>query len=345
MNANKILPAVFILLAVLTWILRPFTTKIKHDSKGIGEKVFLTVGGVKQGMIIRGNNIENPVLLFLSGGPGIPEYFLDVQYPTCLEDEFTVCFLDWRGTGLSYGEAVPPESMTHAQFLADTFEVTEYLCERFRTDQIYLAAHSFGTSIGIQAVAERPELYKGYIAVSQIADQSRSEQLAYEHMLSLCEQKGNRSLLKQLKKHPFDTENYFTSGTRDRAMHTLSVGTTRPMKSVITGIFFPSLRMTNYTVKERINIWRGKSFANRTMQNVFSFSAFETVKSVDVPVWFLAGKYDETCCYELQKEYFDFLQAPEKYFFTFENSAHSPLFEEPGQTGEIIKLIKEIEKQ
>lgn len=96
-------------------------------------------------------------------------------------------------------------------------------------------------------------------------------------------------------------------------MHTLGVGTTRRMKSVITGIFFPSLRMTDYTVKERINIWR--------------------------------GKYDETCCYELQKEYFDFLQAPETYFFTFENSAHSPLFEEPGQTAEIIKLIKEKEKQ
>lgn len=69
----------------------------------------------------------------------------------------------------------------------------------------------------------------------------------------------------------------------------------------------------DYTVKERINIWR--------------------------------GKYDKTCCYELQKEYFDFLQAPETYFFTFENSAHSPLFEEPGQTAEIIKLIKEKEKQ
>lgn len=340
MYANKILPVVFVLLAVLTWILPPFKTKIKHDSKGIGEKVFLTVGGVRQGMIIRGNDIENPVLLFLSGGPGIPEYFLDMQYPTCLEDEFTVCFLDWRGTGLSYGKSVPPESMTHAQFLADTFEVTEYLRKRFQTDRIYLAAHSFGTSIGIQAVAERPELYKGYIAVSQIADQPRSEQLAYKHMLSLCEQAGKRSLLRRLKRHPFNAKSYFTSGTRDQSMHTLGVGTTRRMKSVITGIFFPSLRMTDYTVKERINIWRGKSFANRTMRDVFSFSAFEAVKSVDVPVHFLAGRHDETCCYELQKEYFDFLEAPEKYFYTFNSSAHSPLFEEPERTAEIIKFIK-----
>lgn len=340
MNPNRILLAVLILLTVLTLILPPFTTQIKHKNGGIGEKIFLDIGGIQQGMIIKGNDTEKPVLLFLSGGPGIPEYFLDYQYPTFLEDEFIVCFWDWRGTGLSYGKSVAPETMTREQFIADTFEVTEYLRKRFEADKIYLAAHSFGTSIGIQAIAERPELYSGYIAVSQIADQPRSEQLAYEYMLSLCEKEGNRALLGQLTDNPYGTESYFSSGVRDKAMHTLGVGTTRNMNSVITGIFFPTLRITDYSLKERINIWRGKSFANQTMQDTFTFNAFETVKSVNVPVYFFAGKYDYTCCYELQKEYFDFLEAPEKYFYTFENSAHSPLFEEPEKAEEIIKLIK-----
>lgn len=340
MNANRILLIVLVLLIILTWILPPFTTKIKHSNKGIGEKIFLDIGGIRQGMIIKGNDTEKPVLLFLSGGPGIPEYFLDYQYPTFLENEFIVCFWDWRGTGLSYSNSVPPESMTHEQFVSDTVEVTEYLRERFGEDRIFLAAHSFGTSIGIQAVAERPELYQGYIAVGQIADQPRSEQLAYEYMLSLCKKEDNRILLGQLSDNPYGTESYFSSGVRDKAMHTLGVGTTRNMKSVITGIFFPSLRMTDYSLKERINIWRGKAFVNQTMQDIFSFNAFETVKSASIPVYFLAGKYDYTCCYELQKEYFEFLEAPEKYFYAFENSAHSPLFEEPEKAEEIIKFIK-----
>ncbi len=340
MNANRILLAVLVFLIVLTWILPPFTTRIKHNKGGIGEKIFLEIGGVQQGMIIKGNDMKKPVLLFLSGGPGIPEYFLDYQYPTFLENEFIVCFWDWRGTGLSYGKSVTPESMTRQQFIADTFEVTEYLQERFETGKIYLAAHSFGTSIGIQAIAERPELYEGYIAISQISDQPCSEQLAYEYMLSLCEREGKVRLLKQLKDNPFGTESYFDSGVRDKAMHELGIGTTRSMKSVITGIFFPSLRMADYSLTERINIWRGKSFVNQTMLDIFTFNAFETVKSVNVPVYFLAGKYDYTCCYELQKEYFDFLDAPEKYFYTFENSAHSPLFEEPKKAEEIIKSIK-----
>lgn len=298
MNANRVLYVVLVLLLILTWLAPPFPTRIKCCKGGIGEKVFLDIGGVRQGMILKGNDMQNPVLLFLPGGPGIPEYFLDDRYPTFLEDEFTVCFWDWRGTGLSYSGAVPPESMTREQFLADTYEVTQYLRQRFQVDKVYLAAHSFGTSIGIQAAARRPELYYGYIAVGQMADQARSEQMAYEYMLSECEKEGNRSLLKALTDHLWDTEGYFTSGTRDKAMHVLGVGTTRRMKSVITGIFFPSLRMTDYSMKERLDIWRGKTFVNRTMPDNFKFNAFETVRSVSIPVYFFAGRYDYTCCYE-----------------------------------------------
>lgn len=67
-------------------------------------------------------------------------------------------------------ESVTPESMTREQFIKDTFEITEYLCERFSTNKIYLSAHSFGPSIGIQAIAQCPELYNGYIAVGQMSD-------------------------------------------------------------------------------------------------------------------------------------------------------------------------------
>lgn len=56
----------------------------------IAEKVFLETNGVKLGMIIRGKDINNPVLLFLHGGPGVPEYILKEKYLIDLEDYFTV---------------------------------------------------------------------------------------------------------------------------------------------------------------------------------------------------------------------------------------------------------------
>lgn len=127
-----------------------------------------------------------------------------------------------------------------------------------------------------------------------------------------------------------DYRRYFTSSLRDTAMHDLGVGTMHDMDSVITGIFFPSLRCTVYTPMERINIWRGKVFAQTTsvVTDCANFNAFDDVPAIDIPVYFLAGIYDYTCCYSLQKEYYEQIQAPIKGFYTFDNSAHSPLFEE-----------------
>ena len=68
----------------------------------IAEKVFVNTNGVEQGMIIRGENIDNPVILFLHGGPGMPEYFLNEIYPTGIEKYFTVCWWEQRGAGLSF---------------------------------------------------------------------------------------------------------------------------------------------------------------------------------------------------------------------------------------------------
>ena len=47
----------------------------------ISEKVWLEVGGIKQGMFIRGENPNNPVILYLHGGPGNPM----LQFITYLE--------------------------------------------------------------------------------------------------------------------------------------------------------------------------------------------------------------------------------------------------------------------
>ncbi len=94
---------------------------------------------------------------------------------------------------------------------------------------------------------------------------------------------------------------YTSSGLRDKAMHSLGVGTTADMDNVITDIFFPSLRVTAYTPSERINIWRGKAASGKfVVHNESSmFNAFETVPRIKIPVYFFAGENDMTCCMSL----------------------------------------------
>ena len=61
------------------------------------------------------------------------------------------------------------------------------------------------------------------------------------------------------------------------------------------------------------------------------------VPKLDIPVYFFQGRYDYTSSYTLAKDYFEKLQAPMKGFYTFEQSAHSPLFEEPEKMQHILQ--------
>ena len=51
----------------------------------------------------------------------------------------------------------------------------------------------------------------------------------------------------------------------------------------------------------------------------------------------MCGKYDLTVNIDLTREYYNHLHAPLKGFYTFENSAHGPLFEEPERFRKILE--------
>ena len=306
----------------------------------ISEKAFVDINGVRQGMFIQSKDATHPVLLYLHGG--LPEYFLTERYPTGLENDFTVVWWEQRGAGLSYSPGIPPETMTLEQFIADTLSVTSYLRNRFNKEKIYLMAHSGGTFIGLQAAARTPELYYAYIGVAQTVHQLKSEVLAYEYMLGRFKETGNSRMVRKLEAAPVT----MTDGTpgaylavRDRAMHRLGVGTTHDMQSVLSGIFWPSLRSPQYTLSEKIKMWRGKlsSGVSVLWDEMLATDLAKRVTELALPAYFFHGIYDYTVNYQLAKDYFEGLEAPLKGFYSFSRSAHSPVLEEPEKARRIMR--------
>jgi pimeloyl-ACP methyl ester carboxylesterase len=319
----------------------PYLDGLGHPVPGsVSEKVRLNINGFQQGMFIKGRNKAKPVLLFLHGG--IPLYFLTQRHPIGLEEEFVVCWWEQRGSGLSYQPGMSPDSVSVEQLLADTIAVTNELRRRFGKDRIYLLGHSGGTFLGIQAVARAPELFHAYIGVSQIAHQLNSEREAYEYMLARCRVEHRTSLAKNLEAAPVTLEGgvprEYLRG-RDRAMHALGVGTMRQMRSVMTGLFLPSLFNRDYTLKEKINLWRGKAAmgVSSMWREILATDLNERISSVSVPVYFLHGMYDYTCTHAEASAFFDHLKAPMKAFYNFKESAHSPILEEPGKFMAIMR--------
>jgi pimeloyl-ACP methyl ester carboxylesterase len=316
------------------------------DEKGnvlagsISEKIYVNINGLEQGMFIKSKNATHPVLLYLHGG--LPDYFLTQKYPTGLEDYFTIVWWERRGSGLSYRADMPPEAITLEQLLSDTKEVTNYLRKRFGQEKIYLMGRSGGTYIGIQAAARTPEFYHAYIGVAQMTDQLKSEKLAYDYMLGQFKEKGNKQMVRKLESAPVTiaggTPNAYLA-LRDNAMHSLGIGTTHDMKSIITGMFLPSLTCPEYTLNEKVNLWRAKARSGVSVlwDKILVTDLAKQVPQLDIPVYFFHGIYDYTVSYPLAKAYFDSLKAPMKGFYTFNNSAHSPLFEEPERMKEILQ--------
>jgi pimeloyl-ACP methyl ester carboxylesterase len=125
---------------------------------------------------------------------------------------------------------------------------------------------------------------------------------------------------------------FFKSMLRDKAMHELGIGTMKNMKSIFKEIFLAVWLCRAYTLKEKFNIWVSKmTFINKSglRDQIISTDFTRIVQEINIPVYFFSGEYDFTVNYELSKEYLTRIKAPVKGFYTFHNSAHSPMFEEP----------------
>ena len=306
----------------------------------LSERVTVEIGGIPQSMIIQSVDPANPVLLFIHGGPGMTEFFMEQDYPTGLEQHFTMVWWEQRGAGMSFSAGIPPETMTMAQMISDTIKVADYLRNRFRQDRILLLGHSWGSYLGIQVAAKAPDRFLAYVGMAQMVHQLRSEVMAHDYLLSVYRARGDAGMVRRLQAAPVNMEDGLSPTwmrLRDAAMHGAGVGHTRDINSVITGIFLPVWRVRAYTVIDKINVWRGKLWSQPFFwEDMLRDDLATRLTEFELPVYVFVGQHDQTASPTLSRAYFDAIDAPVKGFYAFDGSAHSPLFEEPERATQIL---------
>lgn len=120
------------------WIFRWMTQGYKDRIK-IDKKERLTIGGIPQWISMRSENIKNPIIRFLHGGPGTAQISFSRKSQRRLEDSFLVINWDQRGSGRSYSRSLRKEDMKIERFVEDAEELIEYLSKRFGQEKVYLA--------------------------------------------------------------------------------------------------------------------------------------------------------------------------------------------------------------
>jgi pimeloyl-ACP methyl ester carboxylesterase len=317
----------------------------KEIANALTEKRFIEIGGTRQGFFIRTENPSNPVILFLHGGPGSPELPLVTSQETSerLEKYFTVCYWDQRGAGMSFSKSIDPATMTVAQIVEDTRQLTEYLKSRFNKEKIYMIGHSWGTFLGLKTIERYPENYWAYIGIGQVTNQLESEKLAYDYMLQHATEIDDKSAVKQLKKFDRNASEFphlkYIMTVRSSLMNKYGIGIKRENFSMV-GLIKNLLFFSGYTSSEKFKYASGSLFSLKHLwNNVVDDNLFESSTVFQVPVYITHGKYDYQVSYALAREYFDKIDAPDKSFFTFEKSAHSPNMEE---SEKFVQIIREI---
>lgn len=342
---------ILLILLIVLWINSPGKLKPLIDEQGniiqnsISEKNKTEIGGIDQGFFIRSENPDNPVILFLHGGPGSPELAFLIPFETNerLEKYFTVCYWDQRGAGMTYSKSTNGASMNIDQFVEDTREMTEYLQKRFNKDKVYLMGHSWGSFLGIKTIEKYPENYIAYIGIGQVTNQKESEKIAYDYMLSHATNINDKKAVKSLEKFDryavdFPTNDYILS-VRSQLMNKYGIGVIHENASM-TKLVKEVLFFKGYTLCEKVKYPQGGMFSiDKLFQDILNDNLFESSNKFEIPVYITHGKYDYQVSYSLAKEYLDLIEAPDKKFFSFENSAHSPNMEEYNK---FVSVIREI---
>jgi len=293
----------------------------------IAEIAYFRLGGLDQWVMIRGENVANPVLIFLHGGPGFPEMRLFRTFNAALEKSFVVVYWEQRGTGKSFHRKIPKTSMTVEQFLADLNELCDAVRTRLGKRRVAIYGHSWGSALGILYAARFPDKVAAYVGAGQIADLPASEAICYDFTLAEAERRGNRKALLDLRAigpPPHTARNVIVQ----RKWLTRFVGMVRGMSTWRLSRIM--LSGPECSVLDLPNILRGTLFSTYAMwDEVSALNLTKAAPALEMPVFFFVGRHDHVIAPETSVAYFDILAAPWKRLIWFEESAHEPAFEEP----------------
>lgn len=322
----KIFCIISVLILLVGLLFPTWTPSIKGCDNYINALEHIEINGTGHEIMIRGTNRENPVIIFVHGGPGCPEIPYVTKYQELLEQNFTVVQYDQRGSGKSYHFFEDYSNLPADLLVDDLLVLTDYISERLDTKKVILIGHSFGTYIGIRAAYKAPEKYIAYIGIGQMADTMQSELDSLEYCLRQAIKENNQKDIEQLESYRESIKN--KEKLVPRSYVRKYGGASRLIddnKDYLTGFLFHP----EYNLLDAIRFQLGVSVSQEVLiDEILKNYTTSVVNELKIPCFFVSGRYDYMTSMNSAKQYLQFIQAPKKKLVVFEKSAHYPQFEE-----------------
>ena len=317
-------------------------------SGGIDSIEAVRIGGIDQWIEVRGQNVNNPILLVIHGGPGIAFIPLAAAFQGPWEKEFTVVEWDQRGAGKTYASNnadLVRRTMTVSQMEADTLDVVNYLRNRFHRQKIFALGHSWGSVLGLWLAHEHPDVIYAYVGVGQVVSMPLNAKTAYQDALQQARQRHNQQALKELESvSPYppanpDLQKMIT--VNKWAGEFLGPPPRGERFEDVARILTDVASAPEYSLIDDLSFIRGQMLSGEIL--------FPQLTNVDLtklgydfhaPVFLFEGRQDPYCRPRLIWDYYQTIRAPQKQFVWFDNSGHFPFFEERAKfTDELLQRV------
>lgn len=329
-------------------VARPASTAAIVDADGqvvpgsVAELTEVEAGGHDLALMIRGVSSDKPVLLFLAGGPGGSELGAMRRHSQALEDDFVVATLDQRGAGKSYDELDPTDTLTLDNAVADVIAVTDYLRERFDEQKVYLVGQSWGSTLGVLAVQQHPELYSAFVGVGQMVSQAATDKIFYDETLAWARQQGNTGLVETLEANgppPYsETLKYEPALSYEMQVHPYD----HSPNSEGSGQMSENLLVEEYSLIDQFHVLSATLDVFSTLYPQLQDIDFrKQAAQLEVPVYLAQGRYEAPGRQSLAAEWLAMLEAPRKTLTTFDTSGHRPLWEQPDDFRELMATVQD----
>lgn len=314
----------------------------RQPAKKVEEKSLLNLGGEKQYVEITAESDKNPVLLFIHGGPGWPQTPQLRYFNSGLTKSFILVTWDQRGCGKSYLHDSTASNLTLDQIVADAHELTQFLKEKFKQQKIFLVGFSWGSAVGLTLAKKYPGDYLAYTGISQVINMKQGMEVTQEWLAERAKEKNDTATLKILKRlnqkdsslcnNPLDC---FMKQYELLAKYNGAVFNAKNNQEV-------EKAMIRYDDYKNYDWNKGFLYSARLLEKDLFSTDFSTVKQIDIPVYFIAGRHDWNVPAVLVEKFVNNLAAPHKEIIWFENSGHGPLEEEPEKFNRTIieKLVR-----
>lgn len=325
----------------ITW----FSNRI-DTANGIDEGIYVSLGGQEQYLLIRGVDIENPVMIWLHGGPSSPDAFANYTFQKHLVDEYTVVNWEQRGCGRTYyrNKDTDPNNATASfeQAQADLDELVDYLTDRFNTDKVIIVGHSYGTMLGSKYTLEHPDKVAAYIGVGQFVD-IESDIYSYEDALTIAKAQGDDTADLEAAYSKYSEDMTLVNMMNLRGLVSKYHPVPNETNTIWLGIASPYMGVDDLR-------WFLKQIGDfgeyvKLNQQLFDYIMVADMRDYgleyQVPVGFISGSADWITPVKYSEDYYNAVSAPMKDIALIDGCGHSSHYDSPEEFCDEIKGMLE----